>query len=110
MVLINTENFREALTGAIAQRCLEDCGIVVDAMKLPYNKKPALSTSGIRLGTPIVTKNGMGAEEMERASELIDAVLRKVNIVSDGGYEIDESLRSDVRDKVKKLCGRFPLR
>ncbi|GAI81561.1 unnamed protein product, partial [marine sediment metagenome] len=60
MVLISTENSREALTGAIAQRCLEDCGIVVDAMKLPYDKRPALSTSGIRLGTPIVTKNGMG--------------------------------------------------
>jgi glycine hydroxymethyltransferase len=110
MVLISTENFREALTGAVAQRCLEDCGIVVDAMKLPYNKKPALSTSGIRLGTPIVTKNGMGDKEMDRASELIDAVLRKVKIISDGEYEVDESLRNDIRDKVKQLCGKFPLR
>ncbi len=110
MVLISTENFREALTGAIAQRCLEDCGIVVDAMKLPYDKRPALSTSGIRLGTPIVTKNGMGGEEMDKASELIDAVLRKVKIISDREYEMDESLRNDIRDKVKQLCGRFPVR
>jgi len=110
MVLINTENFREALTGPIAQRCLEDCGIVVDAMKLPYDKRPALSTSGIRLGTPIVTKNGMGNKEMDRASELIDAVLRKVKIISDREYEMDESLRNDIRDKVKQLCYRFPIR
>ncbi len=110
MVLISTENFREALTGTIAQSCLEDCGIVVDAMKMPYNKGPALSTSGIRLGTPIVTKNGMGGEEMDKASELIDAVLKKVKIISDRGYEIDESLRNDIRDEVKQLCGRFPLR
>jgi glycine hydroxymethyltransferase len=110
MVLINTEDYREALTGAIAQRCLEDCSIVVDAMKLPYDKRPALSTSGIRLGTPIVTKNGMGDKEMDRASELVDAVLRKVKIISDREYEIDESLRNEVRDKVKGLCSRFPMR
>ena len=110
MVLINTEDFRGALTGAIAQRCLEDCGIVVDAMKLPYDNRPALSTSGIRLGTPIVTKNGMGNKEMDRVSELIDAVLRKVKIISDREYEMDESLRNDIRDKVKHLCYRFPIR
>jgi len=79
-------------------------------MKLPYDKKPALSTSGIRLGTPIVTKNGMGGEEMDRASELIDVVLRKVKIISDREYEIDESLSHEVRDKVRQLCGRFPMR
>ena len=110
MVLISTENSREALTGAIAQRCLEDCSIVVDAMKLPYDKRPALSTSGIRLGTPIVTKNGMGDKEMDRASELIDAVLRQVKIISDREYEIDESLSHEVRDEVKQLCAKFPLR
>ncbi|MFZ2147977.1 MAG: serine hydroxymethyltransferase [Sedimentisphaerales bacterium] len=110
MVLINTENFRETLTGTIAQRCLEDCNIVVDMIRLPYDKKPASITGGIRLGTPIVTKNGMGGKEMDRASELIDAVLKKVKIISDREYEIDESLRNEVRDKVKQLCGKFPMR
>ncbi|MFH1881907.1 MAG: serine hydroxymethyltransferase [Planctomycetota bacterium] len=110
MVLINMEDFREALTGAMAQRCLEDCNIVVDMIRLPYDKKPASITSGIRLGTPIVTKNGMGSKEMDRASELIDAVLRRVKIISDREYEIDESLSHEVRDKVKQLCGRFPVR
>jgi len=110
MVLINTENFREALTGAIAQRCLEDCSIIVDMIKLPYDKKLASITSGIRLGTPIVTRNGMGDKEMDRISELIDAVLRKVKIISDREYEINESLRNEIRDKVRQLCGKFPMR
>jgi glycine hydroxymethyltransferase len=110
MVLINVEGFREALTGTIAQRCLEDCGIIVDAMKLPYDKKPDLITSGIRLGTPIVTKNGMGGKEMDIITELIDVVLKEVQVKSDSEYEIDEGLRDDIRDKVKELCGRFPMR
>ena len=110
MVLINMENFREVLTGTIAQRCLEDCGIIVDMIKLPYDKKAALITSGIRLGTPIVTKNGMGTTEMDSISALIDAVLKPVRVTASGEYEINESLRNEVRDKVKQLCSRFPMR
>jgi len=110
MILINTENFREALTGTIAQRCLEDCDIIVDMIKLPYDKKPASITSGIRLGTPIVTKNGMGSAEMDSISALIDAVLKPVRVTASGEYEINESLRNEVRNKVKQLCSRFPIR
>jgi len=110
MILINTENFREALTGTIAQRCLEDCDIIVDMIKLPYDKNPASITSGIRLGTPIVTKNGMGSAEMDSISALIDAVLKPVRVTASGEYEINESLRNEVRNKVKQLCSRFPIR
>lgn len=109
MVLINLESFRETLTGTAAQRCLEDCGIIVDAMKLPYDKKPGSITSGIRLGTPIVTRNGMGKAEMESISGLIDLVLKEVKVKSESEYEIDTSLRDEVRNKVKQLCGRFPM-
>jgi glycine hydroxymethyltransferase len=110
MILINMENFREALTGATSQQCLEDCGIIVDMMKLPYDKRPALIPSGIRLGTPIVTKNGMGTEEMDSVSMLIDAALKGVKITGDREYEIDASLTEHVRDKVRKLCEKFPMR
>jgi glycine hydroxymethyltransferase len=110
MVLVNAGNFREALTGTVAQRCLEDCGIIVDAMRLPYDNRPASIASGIRLGTPIVTKNGMGAKEMDNISELIDCVLKEVTVKSDSEYEIDTGVRDDVRNKVKQLCNKFPMR
>jgi len=75
----------------------------------PYEKRSAVA-DGIRLGTPIVTKNGMGTEEMEGISALIDAVLKGIEILSDGGYRIAESLREQTQTKVKDLCSRFPLR
>jgi len=116
MVLVNVaavrrpaENFREGLTGVTAQKCLEQCGIIVDMINLPYGKKGPAVASGIRLGTPIVTKNGMGTKEMESISVLIDAVLKRVEIISDNEYKIDESFSSETRDKVKQLCNRFPL-
>jgi len=110
MVLINVGHFKEGLTGIIAQKCLEQCGIVVDRISLPYDKRPTSITSGIRLGTPIVTKNGMGAEEMNQIAELIDGVLRKVRTISDIEYEIDESFENETRAKVERLCSRFPMR
>jgi len=109
MVLVNVANFREGLTGVIAQKCLEDCGIVVNMNRLPYDTKSMAIGSGVRLGTPIVTKNGMDSEQMHNISELINTVLKGVEVETDSRYRIEESLRSEIRDKVRQLCGRFPM-
>jgi len=109
MILMNVSNFREGLTGATAEKCLEECGIATNKMLLPYDRKNSKLTSGIRLGTPIVTRSGMGAEEMVKISSLIDAVLRRVKIISESEYEIDDSFKKESREKVKKLCSRFPI-
>jgi len=110
MLLVNVANFRKGLTGVTAQRCLEQCGIIVDKISLPYDNKDPTVGSGIRIGTPIVTKCGMGTKEMESIAALIDAVLKKVEIISDNDYKIDESFGSEIANKVKQLCSRFPLR
>jgi glycine hydroxymethyltransferase len=110
MVLVNVANFREGLTGVIAQKCLEHCAIVVNMNRLPYDTKSMAVASGLRLGTPIVTKNEMGAEQMHSISELIDAVLKGVKVLTNSEYQIDDSLGSEIRDKVGQLCGRFPMR
>jgi len=107
MILVNVANFGEGLTGAMAQRCLEDCGIIVDRIKLPYEQRAA--TSGIRLGTPIVTRRGMCVEEMGSISGLVTGVLREVKIVSDSEYKMDEFFKERIRTQIKELCGRFPL-
>ena len=108
MILINVANLREDLTGLIAQKCLEECGIIVNMNKLPYDKKSTMVTSGIRLGTAIVTKNGMGAEELGLISAVIDEILKEVKITSDTEYKIEESFKEQTRSKVKSLCSRFP--
>jgi len=110
MLLVNVANSRDALTGVVAQRCLEDCGVVVDRNKLPYDKRPASITSGIRLGTPVVTKRGMGKGEMDRISEMMDAILKAVVIINDTEYKLEESFKKQMRKQVEALCSRFPVR
>ena len=110
MVLINISNLRPGLTGLIAQKCLEDCGIIINMNKLPYDNKSAAVTSGVRFGTPIVTRNGMGYEEIDQISGLIDEALRKVKIISDKEYQLEKAVREEMKDKVRQLCHRFPPR
>lgn len=107
MILINVANSRNGLTGVIAQKSLEDCGIIVDKTKLPFDERPSAVTSGIRLGTPIVTKIRMGVNGMERTARLADEVLKSLEIISETEYKIDEGPADEVRAEAAILCGRF---
>jgi glycine hydroxymethyltransferase len=109
MILINMANLREGMTGAIAQECLEDCGIIINKNRLPYDTRSAAVTSGARLGTPIVTRNGMGPEQMDTIAGFIDTALREVTIISEREYEIEDSLKDDIRQRVAELCHEFPM-
>lgn len=109
MALINVGNLREGMTGLVAQRCLEECGIVVNMNRLPYDGRGAAVASGIRVGTPIVTRNGMGPEQMETIAGLVDETLRQVKIISDRQYQLSESLKFRTQEHVKDLCREFPM-
>ncbi len=109
MFCINVGRFREGLTGAIAQHCLEDCGIIVNMNRLPYDPHSARVTSGMRLGTPIVTRNGMGQAHMQTIATLIDRVLTQVEPLGGRDYRLDDRLRLETRQQVEDLCARFPI-
>jgi glycine hydroxymethyltransferase len=110
IVLMNVSNLRPGLTGAAAQKALEQCGIIVNMNRLPYDTRSAGVTSGLRLGTPIVTKNGMGDAEMEAIAGLIDAVLRGAEPIGQTECRVDDRLRDQITAKVVELCRTFPMR
>jgi glycine hydroxymethyltransferase len=109
MILINVSNSHSGLTGLAAEKCLEACSIVTNKAALPYDNYDPRITSGIRLGTPIVTRNGMGEKEMAEIAQLLDAVLKKVKIISNSKYKIDESFKKESQERVRQLCSRFPM-
>ncbi len=110
MFLVDVTHLREGLTGVIAQKCLEDCGIIVNMNRLPYDHYSAKVTSGMRLGTPIVTRNGMGAAEMAAIARWVDQILTGVEILGETQYRLDESFQHEMADSVRSLCHRFPMR
>jgi glycine hydroxymethyltransferase len=108
LMIVNVSGISDGLTGFTAQKCLEQCGIVVDKMPLPYDDRPA--AYGLRLGTPIVTRNGMGTAEMDRIAELVETVLKTVRPTGDYRYCIDESIAAKIKDDVTALARGFPLK
>ena len=116
MVLMNVSNLRPgphggvALTGVASQKGLEQCGIIVNMNRLPYDIRSAGVTSGLRLGTPIVTRNGMGDAEMNAIAGLIDAVLRGAELLGEMDCRVDDRLKDRITAKVVELCRTFPMR
>lgn len=98
LFLIDLSN--KGITGKEAQEALEESGIMVNKNLIPFDSKGPSVTSGIRIGTPAVTTRGMKEREMDVISELIDKVLKSLE---------DERLHSDIKEKAKALCKKFPF-
>jgi glycine hydroxymethyltransferase len=94
------------LTGKVAEAALERAHITCNKNGIPFDpQKPAI-TSGIRLGTPACTTRGFGIAEFQEVGDLIVEVL---DVLSQKSVEADSLTEGAVREKVKKLVGRFPI-
>ncbi|MCH4568727.1 serine hydroxymethyltransferase [Bacillus sp. ES1-5] len=88
------------LTGKEAQILLEEVGITVNKNSIPFDKKGPFITSGIRLGTPAVTTQGMGELEMIKIAEIICLVLKNPQNVR---------VKEKACSIVKELTKKFPI-
>jgi len=97
---------KKRLTGKVAEAALERAHITCNKNGIPFDPEKPTVTSGIRLGTPAGTTRGFGIAEFRHVGELIVEVL---DALSQKGVEADAAAESAVRDKVKRLVGRFPI-
>jgi glycine hydroxymethyltransferase len=84
------------VTGAEAEQRLDRAGISLNKNAIPFDPRPPLVASGIRIGTAAVTTQGMGTAEMADVARLIGRVLKS------------EAETESVRGEVAELVGRFP--
>jgi glycine hydroxymethyltransferase len=101
--LLLVDVFSKGVRGKEAEAALDRARITVNKNAIPFDVKPPLNPSGIRLGSPAVTTRGFGVEEMGEVAACIAAVL---NGVGDGA---SETAIAGVRNRVEALTSRFPL-
>jgi glycine hydroxymethyltransferase len=98
LMLVDLRSFDEDLSGKKARLALDRAGISLNENTVPDDPRPPYITSGLRIGTPAVTTQGMREAEMATVAALIDRVLR--------GRD-DEAEVAAVRDEVVALCSKY---
>ncbi len=90
------------VTGADAEKRADAAGIVLNKNAIPFDPQKPNVASGIRVGTPSVTTQGMGVDQMKTVAELI----HKAVTASDGTP--DHPVAQEVRAGVQELVTQFP--
>jgi glycine hydroxymethyltransferase len=85
------------LDGQQAEDLLHEVGITVNRNAVPFDPRPPMVTSGLRIGTPALATRGFGAAEFAEVADIIATALK-------GGADADA-----LRARVEKLAADFPL-
>ncbi len=88
------------VTGKDADEALGRANITVNKNAVPNDPRPPAVTSGLRIGTPAITRRGFGEQEARDLATWICDILDDVE---------NEQLIEDVQKKVLDLCKRFPV-
>lgn len=88
------------ITGKDADAALGRANITVNKNSVPNDPRSPFVTSGLRIGTPAVTRRGFKEEEVAQLANWICDILDDI--------ENDETI-ARVKEQVKEICARFPV-
>ncbi len=88
------------VTGKEAEAVLEEAGLTLNKNTIPNDPQGPFVTSGVRIGTPVLTSRGMTEKEMDIVADLIVNVLKNRS---------DEAVIKKAKETVTALCREFPL-
>ncbi|UCD91543.1 MAG: serine hydroxymethyltransferase [Desulfobacterales bacterium] len=98
MMIADLRNLK--ITGKDAEDALERAGITVNKNSIPFETLSPSITSGIRIGTPVITTRGMKEPNMQTIAKFIINVLKNPK---------DKTLAQRTKAQVRELCEAFPL-
>lgn len=97
MILVDVAS--RGVTGKVAEQVLDQAGITVNKNMIPFDTRPPLDPSGVRIGTPALTTRGMKEPELRRIAGWIGEILAAPE---------DATIRERVHGQVRELCQQFP--
>jgi glycine hydroxymethyltransferase len=97
MLLVDVAS--RGVSGKIAEEALDHAGITVNKNKIPFDTRPPLDPSGIRIGTPALTTRGMKEPEMRLIAGWIGQVL---------WAPADKGVQEKISGEARELGKQFP--
>ncbi len=89
---------KQGITGKDADAALGRANITVNKNAVPNDPRPPFVTSGLRIGSPAVTRRGFKEAEVTQLTDWICDILDNIE---------NESVIEQVKNKVLALCERF---
>ncbi len=87
------------LDGQTAEDRLEAVGITVNRNAIPFDERPPMNPSGLRIGTPALTTRGLVGDDMREIAEVIAVALS----------DDFESQKGALAERTRALMDRYPL-
>ena len=98
LVLVDLRN--SALDGQQAEDRLHRIGITVNRNAVPFDPRPPMISSGLRIGTPALATRGFGTTEFREVADVIAEALKG---------DLSDELAAELRGRVETLAGKIPL-
>ena len=87
------------LDGQMAEDRLHDIGITVNRNAVPFDPRPPMVTSGLRVGTSALATRGLQADDFAEVGEIIATALTPDH----------DAKRSELAERVDAIADRYPL-
>ncbi|BBP69560.1 serine hydroxymethyltransferase 1 [Pseudomonas sp. Seg1] len=100
---------RGGITGAIAEKALEHCGIIVNKHRVPGETRPALIASGLRIGTGSIAQRHIDPQGCREVVSLLCQILDKVTPQGEREYSLDPASQEQFRLQAEALCAIYPI-
>jgi glycine hydroxymethyltransferase len=99
LVLVDLRDSQPALSGREAEERLHEIGITVNRNAVPFDPRPPMEASGLRIGTPALATRGFGAEDFSEVGRILALALT----------EEYHARGAELGERVQALVERYPL-
>jgi glycine hydroxymethyltransferase len=99
LLLVDLRELRPELTGRQAEERLEEIGITVNRNAIPFDPRPPMHASGLRIGTPALVTRGLGPEDFREIGAIIAASLGE-DFAAQAG---------ELSERTRAIAERYPL-
>jgi glycine hydroxymethyltransferase len=98
LVLVDLRH--SVLDGQQGEDRLHSIGITVNRNAVPFDPRPPMVSSGLRIGTPALATRGLDAAAFEEVADIIAEALRG---------PLEAGAVGELRGRVEALASKFPL-
>jgi glycine hydroxymethyltransferase len=99
LVLVDLRESEPELTGRAAEDRLHEIGITVNRNAVPFDPRPPMEASGLRIGTPALATRGLQAEDFREVGSILATALTPAH----------EARAEELSERVRTIVERYPL-